>query len=360
MMISKIDRYVRSTVIMAMFVVLLVLLGLDFVFTLFEEIGDTGDGYGSLDALRYVLLTMPRHIYELLPTTALIGSLAGLGVLASNNELMVMQASGISVRRIVWAVMKPALGVMVLGLILGQFVAPPLELRAEIGKALASGEETALSRYGSWQRSADQFMHFNAIDPDDRVLYGVSIYRYRDQQLSANLYAERAEYREDGRWELMQVNETEFQREGVAGVRSVNRSYPSLDWNIGLTPELLQVLIVDADRMAISDLFRYARFFDAQEQDASQYYLSFWKKVLQPLTTAVLVLVAISFIFGPLRDSTMGSKLFVAISFGLLFVILQNLINTVSLVYQLPPLGAVLLPIALSALIGGWLLRRAV
>ena len=85
----------------------------------------------------------------------------------------------------------------------------------------------------------------------------------------------------------------------------------------------------------------------------------FWKKTLQPLTTAVLVLVAVSFIFGPLREATMGSRVFTAICFGLLFTILQRLVHNVALVYQFSPLTAVLLPLLLTALLGAWLFRRA-
>ena len=130
-------------------------------------------------------------------------------------------------------------------------------------------------------------------------------------------------------------------------------------WDLDLTPDLLQVLIVAPDNMAISDLYRYAQRFERQGQDADSYYLSFWKKLLQPVTTAVLVLLAISFIFGPLRQATMGSRVFTAISFGLVFTILQNLVHSMSLVYQFAPLGAVLLPLVLCAGLGLYLLRRA-
>jgi lipopolysaccharide export system permease protein len=111
--------------------------------------------------------------------------------------------------------------------------------------------------------------------------------------------------------------------------------------------------------MAISDLYRYAQRFARQGQDADSFYLSFWKKSLQPFTTLVLVLLAISFIFGPLRQATMGSRVFTAICFGLGFTILQNLLHTMSLVYQFAPLVAVLAPLLLCGVLGVLMLRRA-
>ncbi len=382
----RLDRYIGQNVLLAMAVVLLALGGLDLLFTIFEELGDTEGSYDTAAALRYVLFTLPRHIYELLPMTALIGALIGLGMLAAGNELVALQAAGIARVRIVIAVLKPTLLVIALGLGLGEFVAPPLEMHAEGGKALASGEQVGLSRYGHWMRDGDVFMHFNTIDPEG-ILYGVSVFVFDEQQrMVRSVTAERAVYlsaaaaaergaqagvvqRErvtpeqraaaqgENYWVLEDGTELVFTH-GVDAVASTRNDFTSAGWDLDLTPDLLQVLIVDPDRMAISDLYRYAQRFERQGQDADTYYLAFWKKALQPVTTLVLVLLAISFIFGPLRQSTMGLRLFTAICFGLSFTILQNLMHTMSLVYQFQPLIAVLAPLLLCAGLGVYLLRR--
>jgi lipopolysaccharide export system permease protein len=383
----KLDRYIGQNVLLAMAVVLLALGGLDLLFTVFEELGDTEGSYDTAAALRYVLFTLPRHIYELLPMTALMGALIGLGVLAAGNELVALQAAGIARLRIVVAVLKPALLVIVLGLVLGEFVAPRADMRAEVDKALASGEQVGLSRYGHWVRDGDAFMHFTTIDPDG-ILYGVSVFVFDDQQrMVRNVTAERAVYvsggaipagngvqagvvqreliapdqgvgKADNYWVLEDGTELVFTHD-AGTVSSTRNDFTSEGWDLDLTPDLLQVLIVAPDRMAISDLYRYAQRFERQGQDADAYYLAFWKKTLQPVTTLVLVLLAISFIFGPLRQATMGLRLFTAICFGLSFTILQNLVHTMSLVYQFQPLAAVLLPLLLCVAPGAVLLRRA-
>ena len=353
----KLDRYIARNVLLAMSVVLLALAGLDFLFTVFEELGDTEGSYDTLAALRYVLLISPRHIYELLPMTALIGALVGLGILAAGNELVAMQAAGITRLHIVAAVLKPTLLVIGFGLVLGELIAPPLEVRGEVGKAIASGEQVGVSRAGHWERDGNAFMHFNTIAPEG-VLYGVTIFVFDNQQrMTRTVEAERAVYRDAG-WVLENGTELALAHDadGVVGARS---DFDSQPWPLDLTPELLEVLIVEPDRMAISDLYRYAQRFERQGQDADAYYLAFWKKALQPLTTLVLVLLAISFIFGPLRQATMGLRVFTAICVGLSFTILQNLLHTLSLVYQFQPLVAVLAPLLLCALLGAAMLRRS-
>jgi len=110
--------------------------------------------------------------------------------------------------------------------------------------------------------------------------------------------------------------------------------------------------------MSTADLSTYAAQFEKEGGDSRNLKFSYWKKTLQPLTTGVLVLVAISFVFGPLREATMGYRIFVAISFGLLFNIIQTLIGQVSIVYEVPPLYAVLSPVVLCFMLGILLLRR--
>jgi len=356
----KIDRYIKNQVLLAMLVVLFVLAGLDLVFALVDEVGETDANYSSADAIRYVLFVFPRHIYELLPMTALIGSLVGLGILASANELVILQASGVKVLRIVWAVMKPAIIVMAVGLLLGEFIAPKMELQGELDRALARGEQVALSRYGHWQRDRNEFMHFNAIDPDG-VLHGISIYSFTEEQTLASLVnAESASFQNesDGYWLLDNGTEINYSNTQDMPASQVD-VFKEKVWDVDLNPDLLKVLIIDPDKMSISDLYRYARRFENQGQDSSAYFLSFWKKVMQPITTAALVIVAVSFIFGPLRSATMGSKVFTAICFGIVFYLVQNLLSTVSLVYQLNPLFAVTCPIVFCLLLGAALLRRA-
>ncbi|RYG05496.1 MAG: LPS export ABC transporter permease LptG, partial [Chitinophagaceae bacterium] len=80
---------------------------------------------------------------------------------------------------------------------------------------------------------------------------------------------------------------------------------------------------------------------------------------LEPLATASLVLIAISFVFGPLRSVTMGQRVFTGVMFGVAFLIAQRLFGPASLVFGFSPLLAVLCPIVVCVGIGLFLLRKA-
>ena len=75
---SILDRYILRTVLGAVALVLIVLLILGGLFVFISQQGDIGVGhYTVVDALWYTLLNLPQQIYQLLPITALIGSVIG-------------------------------------------------------------------------------------------------------------------------------------------------------------------------------------------------------------------------------------------------------------------------------------------
>lgn len=351
----KLDWYVGKSVLFAILSVLLVLLGLACLFALVDELRGIGKGdYGFVQALNYLLYTIPKRLYDLLPMGVLIGSLIGLGTLASNSELTVMRAAGVSIKRIVWAVMKPMLLIMVLGLAIGEYLAPWAENIAESNRAVAqSGSEAISSKRGLWHRQGTEYFHANAIQPSGKM-FGVTRYKLnQDRQLVEASFAKNAVY-QDGKWQLNDVAITRlFPR------YSETEHAATLEWEADFDPALLNTVIMKPDALSISGLWRYAHYLEEQELKSENYWLAFWGKVLQPLITAALVLMAISFIFGPLRSVTLGQRLFTGVLVGFIFQIAQDLLGPASVVFGFAPLLAVLLPAMICSCIGLWLLRRA-
>lgn len=349
-----IDRYVSASVLVATAVVMFVVLSLDMVFGFIAETEDLKNDYGVLDAAIYIGMTMPRRIYDYLPLGAFMGCLIGLGALAKNSELIVVRAAGVSLGRIVWASMKPVILVVVLGAILGEYVAPTTEKIAQSSKALKQGAQSNIV-YGEglWHKEGSSFIHVNAVEPNG-ALHGVSINYYGEgRRLEKSIFATRALYHEGG-WSLIDVQISEFEASRVIA------SYVDLmPWQTELTPSLLSILIVKPDNLSMTGLFRYAAYLADQGLDGGMYILSFWKKALQPATTISLVLIAISFVFGPLRSVAMGTRVFVGLVVGLSFKYVQDLLGPASMVFGFEPVIASLAPIAVCFVLGGLMLKRA-
>ncbi|MDH1265115.1 LPS export ABC transporter permease LptG [Pseudomonas sp. GD03944] len=350
----KLDRYIGTQVFFAILSVLGVIVGLALLFAFIDELGDVEGNYGLLDAAWYVFLTLPRRMYEMLPMAALIGCLIGLGSLASSSELTIMRAAGVSIGRIVWAVMKPMLVLMLVGVLIGEYLAPWSENHAQANRAMAQGGGEAQSaKRGLWHLQGKEFVHINAVQPNG-VLFGVTRYRFDEERkmLSAS-FARRAQY--DGEyWQLENVATTHFRERGTEVIEA-----PAERWDVELNPQLLGTVVLAPEALSITGLWRYIQYLAEQGLSNGQYWLAFWTKVLQPVVTGALVLMAISFIFGPLRSVTLGQRVFTGVLVGFVFRIAQDLLGPSSLVFGFSPLLAVLVPAGLCALAGAWLLRRA-
>lgn len=350
----KLDRYIGKSVFVAILAVLGIILGLASLFAFIDEMGDISDSYTLLDAGSFVALTAPRRLYEMLPMAALIGCLIGLGSLASSSELTIMRAAGVSIGRIVWAVMKPMLVLMIAGVLIGEYVAPVSENQAQANRSLAQGSGDAQSaRHGMWHRQGDEFIHINSVQPNG-ILYGVTRYRFDGERhmLSAS-FAKQANFNTDS-WALKDITTTFFRDGSTEVIKAADER-----WDVALSPQLLNTVIMPPDSLSITGLWQYAHYLADQGLSNGRYWLAFWTKVLQPLVTVALVLMAISFIFGPLRSVTLGQRVFTGVLVGFTFRIVQDLLGPSSLVFGFSPLFAVLVPAALCALGGLLLLRRA-
>ncbi len=348
------NRHVGGSVLAATFLVLLVLVGIDVISAIIDQSGRLEGRYDFGEALIYVFLTVPGRVHEYIPFAALVGALIGLGTLASQSELIVMRASGVATGSIVWMVMKPALLLMLLGLLISEYIAPPAEQIAGTRRALAQNEAQAFSaKSGVWNREGNEFMHFNAVEPHG-VVHGVTLFRFNTtQQMQSTLFAERARFMGD-KWLLEDGVQTQLHD------RSTSRSsFDKLEWSTSLSPRLLSLVILEPDDLSVSGLWSYAKYLKAQGQSAGDYLLAFWSKLLQPLGTASLVLVAISFVFGPLREVTMGYRIFIGVLVGIVFRTSQDMLGPSSLVFGFQPLFAILLPILICAGTGLILLRRS-
>lgn len=350
----QLTRYVSSTVLSAMLVVLLLLLGLELVFSFIGELEDVKGAYTATEALIYILMTAPRRAYDMLPTASLIGGIAGLGMLASHSELTVMRASGVSIKRLVWWVLRPALVFVLAGLVLGQYVVPHTESRAEQRKAVAQGNNYVAGWLNSyWHREGDSLLRIGRVEPGG-LLHDLVFFHFSEEgRLDQSTLIESARY-VNGQWQLSNLRETRFQPDGSTVVSTTaERLWPSQ-----LTPEFLQLVTRKAEYLSITNLYRYAHYMQEQGLDAGGYFLEFWKKALAPLAMLSMVLIACSFIFGPLRSVTMGLRILAGVMAGLLFRYGQDFIGYASLVYDFSPVLAAGLPIAACLLIGGVAITR--
>lgn len=351
------DHYIAKNVILATLVVIMVIVSLDTIFALVAEIDDLRGGYQLMEAMQYIGMRLPRRVYEYMPMACLIGCLAGLGSLAASSELTVMRAAGIPVSRISMAVLKPTAIFMLISLVNAEYAVPNLERKAESLKTVAQGknEISSNSGRGYWHREGNEYTRFAAADPKG-VLYNLTLYDFDDEhELQRVRYAKSATYDQDSKqWMLATVRELNIYDDHTEAVKLSGKQA----WQSELTPNTLNVVIFEPRDMSISDLYSYATYLQKEHLNADQYLLSFWSKVNQPVGTFALVLLGISFIFGPLRSVSPGFRIFSGIMVGLVYKYAEELLGPISIIMGLPPLLATLIPTVVCFFFGWRMMRK--
>jgi lipopolysaccharide export system permease protein len=334
-----IDRYIALAVALGVFSVLLSLLVLMGFFELLAELEDVTPAYTTTTAFAYVGLILPRYTYDLFPIATLLGSLIGLGALASHSELTAMRAAGISIGHIIGSVLKAGLGLLLLVLLIGEYLAPLSEQQAQrLKMAALSDQATLKTGYEIWSRSGDTYINAREVLPDGR-LGDVSIFEFDPQRrLRQATHAAMASFQGDS-WLLQGVKQSRFSDAGIQVLEYTRLDRPKL-----LTLTVLDVLSVKPHMLPAWDLWRYVVFLKRNGQDAATYEVAFWSKLVAPLVTLVMLFLSIPFVFGPLRSVGIGQRIFTGALIGIVFYLLNRAFSYLALVYGIHPLFAALFP----------------
>ena len=347
-------KHVTKTTVLAMLGTTLVLSFLQILFTYLGELGSLKPTYNAWQAFLYVIWGAPSYLYEILPVAALIGSVLGLGALASNSELIVMRSVGISLWRIVGWVMRSALLLIVLSFVLSEWVIPYTNEKAQSIKKQRS--VAALGEVkGYWSREGQRFIYIDYANSQGQLRNIQAIDFDQNYRLQSFVTAEKGQFLKDGQWTLEKSHQVDLLAQGNA----IKTDHEQQALGLALQPKYVHMVTLDPDDLSPSQLISFMQYLSEYSQVPKTYELAFWKKVTSPFALITLVLIACSFIFGPLRQQSMGFRLVIALFTGLGFFYLQDFLGYASLVYAPSPAWFVLLPVVLMFITGSYLLYRA-
>lgn len=351
---KKLDRYIMAHILGLTAIVTLALLAIHSFITFVAQIDEAGrGGFGYRELLLYTVLLMPVGFYALLPIIAMLGTLMGLGALASQSELTAMRASGVSLLRIGGATLGAGIVLGVLALAVGDWLAPQGQLAADTLRTEArSGVKTGLGGKPVWLREGDHIFHIRRLLAEDHIA-AVEIYTLGpDLNLQAATWVEEGRYRSN-RWIFRGVKRTEF---GPQSAQVTERA--ELDWQGTLSPEVLRLFVLEADALSMRGLLRLIRYLHANNLDSSAYALTLARKVVTPLTVMAMMLFAVPFVLGPLRNTGAGQRLLIGVLVGLVFYVVNEVSANTGQLYGWNPLLSAGAPTLAFSLVALWRLRN--
>lgn len=379
-MFGLLDRYIGRAILTTTLLVLLTLVALASVFGFVGELDDVGKGrYTVTRAAQYVLLTVPGKAYLLFAPAVLLGSLLGLGALASNSELTVMRAAGVSNGRIVRSVLVTGLALMLFVAVIGETVMPKAEQLAEEIRLTALEKRLSVKGgNGLWVRSAGRYVNIATVMPDFTLL-DVSVHDFDGNRLVSALQASRAVRDAKGEWQLEDIRMSRIGAEGVTIERLESMAWRELVRRAEMTPDgmtgqssepepssgasagrasagkvpalvsadVLKSLSISPENLSASDLSEQIRYLRDNGLDSRRIELAFWVKLTSPLATLVMLMLSLPFVFTSQRSGGAGQKIFIGIMLGIVYVLLNRLLTQLALANGVTPLLSAIMPLVL-------------
>jgi lipopolysaccharide export system permease protein len=331
--VNTLDRYLYRTVLLYTLMTMAVLLALGALILFVSQQGDIGTGsYSAGDAFLFTLLNLPQTAFELLPIGALIGALMGLGNLAAGSELVVTRASGISVWRIAWPVGLAGVTLSIIMFGIGEYAAPHLSQLAKREKTIAKLADVSFAGTSSaWLKDGNRILRVQTGEVD-RAFGGVSVFeldgptRLRSIQRAARIVAD------PGRWSLHNVATSRFEKDKVEG-----DTVPELTLRSTVNPEFLGLAATDPQMLTLHGLASYIDHLRRNSLETTSYEIGYWSRIARLIAVIVVTLLALPFVFGPLRTTGAGTRTVFGALLGVVFFLITRTVENGGQLFNLNP-----------------------
>ncbi len=331
---KTIRRLLYGEVVLAVALVTLGFVSLFYFFDFVEELQAVGKhretGYTVAQALLYVALMLPSHLYELLPITVLIGTIFVMARLAQSSEFTILRTSGLGPWRALRALLVLGLGFVVFTFAVGDYLAPMAGKTAQLLKSQYEGS-FSVGKTGAWLKERQAYSHYavnvGSLAPD-ASMRGVRIFEFDNQGFLVSMTeGQTAKFNKDESWLLQQVDHTEFTSADASASRVDRTVVDSFRWPTKISAEMVAAAVLRPERMGTIDLFQYIRHLNANGQTAQKYEIQFWKKVFYPLSCLVMVVLALPFAYLHFRSGSVATYVFGGVMAGISFVLLNNVLG---------------------------------
>jgi lipopolysaccharide export system permease protein len=320
---NTLDRYLYRTVLVYAFMALAVLVTLGALFLFISQQSDVGVGnYNAGEALMFTFFNLPEQAFELLPIAAMIGALMGLGNLASGSELVVTRASGVSVWRTAWPVGLAGLTMALAMYGLGEYVAPPMAQWAKREKTTAKLADISFAgSSGAWVKDGNLILRVQTGEVD-QAFGGVSLFELDGNRLKSVKRAARISVAEPGRWRLHDVATTRFTDDRVE-----SEVVPEMTMTSSVNPDFLGLAATDPDLLTLRGLASYIDHLRRNSLGTAAYEIGYWSRIARLFAVIVVTLLALPFVFGPLRTTGAGARTVIGVLLGVVFFVITGMVE---------------------------------
>lgn len=342
------SNYLLKEVTANVLLIMVALIAMLSFFDLLQELDNLGKGtYTFGKIILFVVLSMPGHVYDVMPVAVLVGCMLSLGQLARHSELVIFRVSGISIARIALLLLRVGLLFTLLTFFVGELITPISEKMAQRMRIKETDSVVAQDfRSGLWVKDGRNFVNVESVLPDATLL-NIHIYEFDEKSRLVMTSNAKSGRFENDNWQLKDVTKTFFEPENIRVVQE-----KTSDWHSLIRPELLNILLVLPEKMSAWNLYSYIQHLTINKQKTTRYEIAIWAKMVYPLACLVMVILALPFSFLQQRDTGISTKIFFGMMLGVTYQILNRVFVHLGLLNDWPPLFSAIMPTVLFLLVG--------
>jgi lipopolysaccharide export system permease protein len=338
------DRYITKTLLTYTLIVLVVWVSTYSFFNFLSELDSVGKaGYSILSAFTYILLQLPEVAYKQASPIILLGCILGMGHLASTSQLLIFRVSGTSILRITLVTLKNSLIFLMFFIFIGEFLAPISSNFAETSRSKAMGNPSvSVGNNGFWIRDGNNFINVKN-NIEGTLFNGITIIEVNSlNKIERVIKSKNAIF--DGKSLNMSSNKifsiddsSFFDNISLKGRNSYNKI-------VSFDQDLVESLEKDPEDLSTWTLLKQVRFLSDNKLRSGVFEVELYNRLIQPITLIAMVLLAMLFVFGSIRDVTLGRKIFFGIVLGLSFEMLSRVASAMALSFEFSPLISSIVP----------------
>jgi len=327
------DRYIIKTMASYTLAVMLIWVGVYSFFSFLNEVNDIGQAsYTLVKAMTYISLKLPDVISGHSSVVVLLGFLLALGHLAATSQLIVVRGSGISIMNITKIVIKIALVFIVIATLIGELLVPITNQSAENYRAKALGHNIqAKSQEGFWVKDNQSIIRVGK-NFDGHLFNDIILINLKNNKTLASVgQTDKALF--DGenltfeKTNLYKFNEKDKQQFYNFDVDHLTQYKIPVAFDQGFVSSLRK----EPHDLSTWNLYKQISFLTTNGLASDSFEVELYKRLVKPFTLVAMIIFSMLFIFGSLRDASLGKKIFLGLMLSLFFELFSRISGVLSL-----------------------------
>jgi lipopolysaccharide export system permease protein len=337
---NLINRYIIFEIvkffIFALTAVLCIFIAIDYLGNMDEFI----ESHVSwLHSFQYVLFKIPFITTQAMPVVLLMAILIAFGLMSKNNELIILNASGVSIYSLLRPVLIISAAAALLLFYLSEHVVP---LTMHQSNAIKQNEihkttNVAVKEENIWIKGQRCITHIKYFDPSSQVIFGLTRYYFDSQfRLTRRIDAQKAEYR-NRRWIL---HECMNQRLNPGDNTYTVTLHDTLTEDLELQPADFRQIVRKSEEMNFRQLLDYIHKVEAEGYAATTYRVDLNAKCAYPFVCIIMALVGMGLTARKRINQGLPISISYGIGIGFLYWVFQSFCVSLGYGGILPPIVA--------------------